>query len=159
MAGVVTGGLLTTGVSAMIPHSKTMVISACRDNITGLLYVIDEQAGNTCDSSQTSITWGGEQSAVAFVSYTEPEGVPTLAVEKGLSRNIKSSKQAVIDTLGGLGLCVNVSFDLRYVSSSEAYTVINPGDANGDLIRSECGSNYDAFVTPMGAWIPIYFSE
>lgn len=159
LAGAAIGSLVTTGVFAAIPHSKTEVISACRDDVTGLLYAIDAQSGESCASNQTSLTWGGEQSAVAFVSYNEPDGVATLAIEKGLSRNIKSSKQAVIDSLGGLGLCINVSFNLRYASSGDIYTVINPADINGGLIKSECGANYDAFIVPSGAWIPIYLSE
>jgi hypothetical protein len=45
---------------AAIPDSSTGVITGCYHNSTGALRVIDAQAGQTCGSGQTQLTWNQE---------------------------------------------------------------------------------------------------
>jgi hypothetical protein len=56
--GLVAGAILaTTGIAlASIPDSNG-VIHGCRDNKSGDLRVIDTDAGQTCKSSETALTW------------------------------------------------------------------------------------------------------
>jgi hypothetical protein len=60
---VVTGAALTVvvlgaGIAyAAIPHSGTEVINGCYEKRTGILRVIDSEAGKTCLSFETPISW------------------------------------------------------------------------------------------------------
>ncbi len=73
--GGITAVLLTGGAVAYsaIPDSDDGEIHGCRNNLTGSLRVIDDQAGQNCSPGQTEITW----------NQTGPQGIPGPAGPQG----------------------------------------------------------------------------
>ncbi len=64
----------TRGVAvAAIPDSGTGAISACREKVTGLVRIIDKQAGKSCGSWETSVSWNN-QGAVGATGATGARG-------------------------------------------------------------------------------------
>ncbi len=68
------GGL----VYAAIPNSTTGVINGCFEKYTGLLRVIDTQAGKTCTRWETPISWNqvGPAGEPGLQGQTGPQGEP-----------------------------------------------------------------------------------
>ncbi len=82
LLGAGVGLALAAGVgSAAIPHSETAVISGCYEKKTGVLRVIDTQAGKSCGAWELPLSWNqkglkGDQGAAGAPGPVGPQGAP-----------------------------------------------------------------------------------
>jgi hypothetical protein len=83
-AGVMTAVVMASVAYASIPDSNTGVITGCYNNQTGVLRVIDAQAGAICHPSETTLKWNqtgqpgpqGPQGPQGPVGPQGPQGPP-----------------------------------------------------------------------------------
>lgn len=137
--------VISSSVFAAIPHSTTKMISACRDNSTGALKVIDAENSATCGGSETLLTWGGEQTAVVHISNDSNSNYP-FEYDAELSRNaatvVKVSEVGALD-----GFCVDLPF--TPIHSSDSQNTFYQGNLELSQDMTDfCGenTNYEAFI-------------
>jgi hypothetical protein len=148
-------GVITV-TKAAIPDSETKVISACRDNTSGSLKVIDAENSGTCSGSETLLTWGGEQTAVVHIGNDSTSSFP-FKYEPSFSRNVTSVAQSV--GVGSLdGFCVDLPF-VPLHSSDEETTFYQGNLELGQNVGDLCGTSpsYDAFI--VGGVGSYFFTE
>lgn len=145
---------------AEMPHTDTKLISACRDNSTGSLRVIDAQASETCDTGETSLTWSGAQSAIARFDPSDSfleNGLYNASKSRNISSYIVGSYDDGNGNDYGTGYCINVNFTPRFVSPTPTYS-LSDGGSEADLVTNACGLGYDYFLKNTSG-ITYYFTE
>lgn len=145
-----------TVTKAAIPDSETKMISACRDNTSGSLKVIDAENSATCSGSETLLTWGGERTAVMHVSNDSTSSYP-FEYDAELSRNVTS-----VDQISGVGTLDGFCVDLPFtpIHSSDQENTFYQGNLElGQDMTDFCGTgtSYDAFI--FGGVGSYFFSE
>ena len=155
------GGAMTM---AAIPSSSTSLITACRDDSTGSLRVVDTDNSESCVSGESQVVWSGEQSAVLRVVYDPErldEGIPIPSTQ--YSRGILGTKKVFENGEGSnlVGFCVHLAFQPLYANSSSlassSYDAHTPG-----VVSGACGSGYEAFIACPGSCVdasPYYFTN
>jgi hypothetical protein len=164
---VVATGLLAVGVAAVgvasatfaaIPHTVTKEISACRNDSTGALRVIDAEASETCSTGETGLSWSGAQTAIATYDYdvSDPLGPGVYSASK--SRNVASQKIGSYETETSsiAGVCIHLNFTPKFANPQPAYTTYDTDSA--DIVTTACGSGYEYFATS-AARESFFFSE
>jgi hypothetical protein len=144
--------VVSTSVFAAIPHTATKMISACRDNTTGDLRVIDVQDSETCSGSETALQWSGHQTATVNIAVDPEDETLSENYDASVSRNVISATRITTSPTDN-GYCINLPFTPLYGTVGSLYGVNNSGD-----VDSLCGgSGYEAFV-PLGvrSW---FFTE
>lgn len=137
--------IISTSVFAAIPHSTTKMISACRDNTSGSLKVIDVQNSQTCSGSETLLEWGGEQTAVVHISSDSNSSYP-FEYDAELSRN--AATVVKVSEIGALdGFCVDLPFTPIHSSDSENTFYQGNLELSQDM-TDFCGESttYEAFI-------------
>jgi hypothetical protein len=145
---------------AAIPHSVTKEISACRDNTSGALRVIDAEASATCNTGETGLSWSGAQTAIAAYDYDESDPLGPGVYNASNSRNVASQKIGNYETENSsmAGICMHLSFTPKFVSPQPAYSTYDADGAGSDIVESACGSGYEYFATS-AARVSFFFSE
>lgn len=168
----------TVGVFAAIPHSTTKVISACRNNVSGALRVIDLQSGAQCNFLEKGLSWNGDletPSAGAKTAVfrqipdTSDSDFP-YAYSPQYSRGILSHKKLVANDpvnnpTDNRGYCIELDFTVAFTTSNGGSNteglVFYPAslDGSGLSIDTACGPGYDALISPGVIGTEIFLSE
>lgn len=153
---VIVGSFSVRIVDAVIPDSQTSLITACRNNASGSLGVLDDQVGVFCKNMETQLTWSGARSAIARFDYvpSDPHGPGVFSPQE--SRGIDTYKAVVYEGLPGY--CIHVPFRPKFVSPNLAYTLHADDQDERSIVSTSCGPGFE-YLSFSLANTSVFFTE
>jgi len=140
----VTGSFLSANVHAAVPSTTTNAITGCYAQSGGAARIIDAQGGDSCTSSENTITWPASAPQIAYLQLNSDGTLDT-----SYSKNIETVTFVPDEAQSYYSVCVKVSFDPKAGLSDSVPGIILKTTSSGDeVISDRCGSDtsYNAIL-------------